>query len=68
MFYNSFFTSCKLNSYLHNIDVRATEMYDRIVNQLKEKQGTTEQLKAADKRISESTKGEKLWINEECSG
>lgn len=35
-------------------------MYDRIVNPLKEKQGTTEQLKAADKRISESTKGEKL--------
>lgn len=41
-------TSCKLNSYLHEVDTRATEMYDRLVNQLKEQQGITEKLKAND--------------------
>ena len=41
-------TSCKLNTYLHDVDVRATEMYDRLVKQLKEQQGITEQLKATD--------------------
>ena len=45
-FYLNLKTSCKLNSYLHDVDVRATEMYDRLVNQLKEQQGITEQLKA----------------------
>ena len=48
VFYTSLLTSCKLNSYLHEVDVRATEMYDRIVNQLKKQQGITEQLKADD--------------------
>ena len=47
-FYLNLKTSCKLNSYLHDIDVRATEMYDQLVNQLKEKQGITEKLKAED--------------------
>ncbi len=46
--YNSLLTSCKLNSYLHEVDVRATEMYDNLVQQLKEQQGITEQLKAED--------------------
>ena len=46
--YTSLLTSCKLNSYLHEVDVRATEMYDRLVNQLKEKQGITEKLKSED--------------------
>ncbi|MBR3149787.1 MAG: TnpV protein [Eubacterium sp.] len=44
--YNSLLTSCNLNSYLHDVDVRASEMFDRLVNQLKEQQGITEQLKA----------------------
>ena len=48
VFYTSLLTSCKLNSYLHDIDIRATEMYDRLVKQLKEQQGITEQLKADD--------------------
>ena len=47
-FYTSLLTNCKLNSYLHNVDVRATEMYDRLVKQLKEQQGITELLKATD--------------------
>ena len=46
--YNSLLTSCKLNSYLHDVDVEATEMYDRLVKQLKEQQGISEQLKADD--------------------
>ena len=45
-FYLNLKTSCKLNSYLHDVDIRASEMYDRLVNQLKEQQGITEQLKA----------------------
>ena len=48
VFYSSLLTNCKLNSYLHDVDVRATEMYDRLVKQLKEQQGITEQLKATD--------------------
>ena len=48
VFYTSLLTNCKLNSYLHDVDVRATEMYDRLVKQLKEQQGITEHLKATD--------------------
>ena len=29
---------CKLNTHLHEVDVRANEMYDRLVKQLKEQQ------------------------------
>lgn len=46
VFYTSLKTNCKLNSHLHDVDVRAAEMYDRLVNQLKEQQGVNEQLKA----------------------
>ena len=48
VFYASLIADCKLNSYLHDVDVRATEMYDRLVEQLKDRQGITEQLKADD--------------------
>ena len=48
VFYLNLKTDCKLNSYLHDVDIRATEMYDRLVKQLKEQQGITEQLKAND--------------------
>ena len=47
-FYLNLKTNCKLNSYLHNVDVRASEMYDHLVKQLKEQQGITERLKADD--------------------
>ena len=47
-FYFNLKTNCKLNSYLHDVDIQATEMYDRLVKQLKEQQGITEQLKAND--------------------
>ena len=40
--------SGKLNSHLAEIDNRATEMFERVVKQLAEKEGITEQLKAHD--------------------
>jgi len=36
---------------LHDIDIRSTEMYDRLVKQLKDQQGITEQLKADDMMV-----------------
>lgn len=43
--YYNLLTSCKLNSHLHDIDIRAKEQYDLLVKQLSENQGITEQLK-----------------------
>lgn len=48
VFYTSLLTNCKLNSYLHDVDIRATEMYDRLIKQFKDQQGITEQLKSKD--------------------
>lgn len=46
LFYYNLLTTDKLNSYLHDIDVRAKEMYDRLIKQMAEQEGVTEQLKA----------------------
>ena len=46
--HTSLLLSGKLNSHLTEIDNRATEMFDRLVKQLAEKKGITEQLKATD--------------------
>lgn len=46
--YYNLLTQCKLNSYLHDIDVRAKEQYDLLIKQLAESQGVTEQLKVND--------------------
>lgn len=48
VFYSMLITQCKLNSYLHDVDVRAKKMYDNLVTQLAEQEGVTEQLKATD--------------------
>lgn len=48
VFYSMLITQCKLNSYLHDVDVRAKKMYDNLVTQLAEQEGITEQLKATD--------------------
>ena len=40
-------TSGKLNSYLAEIDRQAEEMFERLVKQMAEREGVTEQLKAA---------------------
>lgn len=47
-FYTTLLTQCKLNSYLHDVDLRATEMYDTIVKQLVKQEDVTEKLKATD--------------------
>ena len=46
--YTTLLISGKLNSHLAEIDNQATEMFDRLVKQLSEKEGITEQLKAQD--------------------
>ena len=45
-FCTSLMIQCKLNTHLHDVDIRAKEMYDTLITQLAEKQGVTEQLKA----------------------
>lgn len=47
-FYTTLLTQCELNSYLHDVDVRATEMYDTLVKQLAKQEGVTEKLKLTD--------------------
>lgn len=44
--YTTLFTSGKLNSYLADIDEQAQEMFSRLVKQMAEREGVTEQLKA----------------------
>lgn len=51
--YYNLLTSGKLNLYLHDIDVRATEMYNNLVKQLAEKENVTEKLK---------TTNQMLWV------
>ncbi len=44
--YYNLLTSGKLNSYLHDIDIRAKEQYDILLKQLADSQDITELLKA----------------------
>ena len=44
--YANLLTSGKLNSYLVDIDRQAEEMFERLVKQMAEREGVTEQLKA----------------------
>ena len=46
LFYSNLLTSGKLNSYLADIDRQAVEMFSRLLNQIAECEGVTEQLKA----------------------
>lgn len=46
VFYYSLLTSCKLNSYLHEVDKQAEEMFFRLVKELAERENVTERLKA----------------------
>ncbi|MFA6813822.1 MAG: TnpV protein [Bacteroidaceae bacterium] len=48
VFYTLLLTSGKLNDYLTDIDRQAEEIFSRLVKQLAERQGITEQLKASD--------------------
>ena len=49
--YYNLLTSGKLNSYLHDVDVRAKEMYDTLIKQLAENEGIIEQLKAENQML-----------------
>ena len=40
-------TGGKLNRYLHEVDIQCEEMFSRLVKQMAEREGITEQLKAA---------------------
>lgn len=53
LLYFNLLTSCKLTAYLADIDEEATEMYDRLVEEISKQEGVTEQLKS-DNQI--------LWI------
>ena len=44
--YTALLTSGKLNSYLADIDEQAEEMFSRLVNQMAEHEGVSEQLKS----------------------
>lgn len=46
--YITLLTTGKINAYLHDIDVQATELYDSLVKQFAENQGITEELKVSD--------------------
>ena len=46
--YYNLLTSCKLNSYLADVDRQAEELFFRLVKQIAEREGVTETLKAQD--------------------
>ena len=46
VFYTNLLTSGKLNSYLADIDEQAKDMFFRLVKEMAEREGVTEQLKA----------------------
>ena len=50
-YYKELLLEGKLNEYLHDIDEECYEMLDRIVEQMKVKQGVTEQLKAENQML-----------------
>ncbi len=52
-FYLNLLTSCKLNSYLADVDKKAEDMFFRLVKEYADRQGVTEQLK---------TENQFLWI------
>ena len=51
VFYANLLISCKLNSYLADIDEQTEDMFLRLVKQMAEREGVTEQLKAIDQMV-----------------
>lgn len=49
--YTNLLTSGRLNSYLADIEKQAKEMFSRLVVQMAEREGVTEQLKATDQML-----------------
>ena len=50
-FYTNLLISCKLHSYLADIDKQATDIFSRLVKQLAEKENLTEKLKAENQML-----------------
>ena len=46
--YTNLLTSCKLHAHLADINEEATEMFDRLVEQMAKQEGITEKLKSED--------------------
>lgn len=51
VFYANLLTSCKLNSYLADVDEQAKDMFSRLVKELAEKENVTEKLKAENQML-----------------
>lgn len=51
LIYYNLLTTGKLNSYLHDIDVRARAMYDTLVKQIADQEDVTEQLKSENQML-----------------
>lgn len=51
LLYFNLLTSCKLTNYLVDIDREASEMYDRLVQQLAKHEGITEQMISKDQML-----------------
>lgn len=49
VFYTNLLTSGKLNSYLADVDEQAEDMFFRLVEQMVEREGITEKLKASNR-------------------
>ena len=49
--YYNLLTSCKLHDHLADINVEATELFDRLVMQFAKQEGVTEQLKSKDQML-----------------
>ena len=49
--YTNLLTSCKLTAYLADIDEEASEMFDRLVKQLVQKEGINEKLKSENQML-----------------
>lgn len=51
IFYANLLTSCKLNSYLADVNEQAENMFSRLVKDLPEKENVTEELKAENQML-----------------
>lgn len=51
VFYTNLLTSCKLNSYLADVDEQAENLFCRLVKELAEKENITEKLKAENQML-----------------
>ena len=51
VFYANLLSSCKLNSYLADVDEQAEDMFSGLVKQLSEKENVTENLKAENQML-----------------